>query len=335
MASTIDHRAAYHRAIVRDILAEPEHAYFHSAGVGFLASRGGAEFFYAPTSASSSFDYYSRPSSGGIPGGGDPFRGFDCPEPALLVAEASAVFDGAEAQEFSFEHITPRFTGSRIGSSGLGPVLRAGGGSGKILATAELPGVAHERLSLSLVGARFLKLSVEYASDVPAVSMLRLRRDVTHSDIEADFVDGVLRVSLVEGATAAADHMLSETTAKLKAEQEQRVARIADVEEELRTLRREARDAEGVLRSAIAEERRAMEERTAPIAISAAQACLATESDNSKETGAQGAASSTQDRATALAATEEQVAVAYFATEEAGAVDEGMEGSAQFSDCDA
>jgi len=285
MTTMPEHRAAFHRSIMRDILDEHEPSYFHNVGAGHFSLPRGPEFFYGQTSPSSPFDHYGRSSS--VPSLEDPFgdpaeheqrepRTFDArPSPLYFISEAAAAFEGAGPPMRGFDSHVPRYARApacpALGGAGPAIVLRAAVGGGNLLAQASTPGVALEHLSLTLVGTRMIKLAVSSPSAPPAVSMLRLPRPVAQADIEASYIDGVVRISLSSAAPPEA-HLLSDTTAALKAEQSERAARITDLEETLRTLLREARDAERVLLSTIADEMSAVEEREAPIPFNAPRA---------------------------------------------------------------
>ncbi|KAJ1481573.1 hypothetical protein T484DRAFT_2718780 [Baffinella frigidus] len=275
MAAMTEHRAAFHRSIIRDILAEPEPSYFHhSAGLFSLPRR--EESFFGPTSPTSPFDHYGRSGrSAGVPSLEDPFGDpaeHEERSPLYFISEAAAAFDGAEPHMFGFEHNVPRYARA---SAGPAIVLRASVGGGNLLAQASTPGVALEHLSLTLVGTRLIKLSVSSPSAPPAVSMLRLPRPVASNDIEASYMDGVVRISLSSTSAPPEAPLLSSATAALKAEQSERAARITDLEETLRTLRRDARDAERVLISAVSDEMRAIDQREEPIPFNASRADVA------------------------------------------------------------
>ena len=115
--------------------------------------------------------------------------------------------------------------------------------------------------------------------------MLPLRRPVTEAGIEESYINGVVRISLSSAAPPEA-HLLSDTTAALKAEQSERAARITDLEETLRTLRREARDAERVLLVTIADEMSAVEEREAAIPFTAPRADVTPAAGSTEASGA-------------------------------------------------
>jgi predicted nucleic acid-binding protein len=260
MAGMTEQRAAFHSSIVRDILAQPGETEYLDHFYGSS---------YSTTSPTSPFDHYTRPF-GSMRLNVDPFR-FDVSDPALSVADAAAVVDSTETLAFSFEHRVPRNARPRMTNHGIGPVLRRTDGGTSLLASSEMPGVPQERISLDLVGTRVLKLAVEWTEGVPpAISMVRLSRDVEASDIEASYVDGVLRVTLAEGASSSQGQLLDATVA-LKADQEARLARVSDLEDALRTARREAHEAQVALCQALADERRAVEQRHVAITIGAAR----------------------------------------------------------------
>jgi len=104
--------------------------------------------------------------------------------------------------------------------------------------------------------------------------MLLLLRPITEAEIEASYIDGVVRISPSSAAPPEA-HLLPDTTAVLKVEQSERAARIMDLENTLRTLRREARDAERVLLVTVADEMSAVEEREAPTPFNTPRADVA------------------------------------------------------------